>query len=215
MHWTHNVLKYKAVDALFLFLPSNTHGLGIRHNRRTDTIGFRLVKSQIGNSAFLRGVLQIFDPTLIPGRWYNVHTLCNIGRKIIQKHWRIFTDDFQRIPSAIFFAFPQFQFEWYSDWGNAVLWYGGFVWQRKPGVNWGQKSPINILPISSKQSPLGRLGIHFSLFPPNYPSSRILQIIDLTFNNRQWIGHWNPVIRKGFFCQSIVVWERSWKQLDN
>ena len=49
MHWAHNVLKYKAVDALFLFLPSNTHGLGIRHNRRTDTIGFRLVKSQIGN----------------------------------------------------------------------------------------------------------------------------------------------------------------------
>ena len=49
MHLTHKVLKYKAVDALFLFLPSNTHGLGIRHNRRTDTIGFRLVKSQIGN----------------------------------------------------------------------------------------------------------------------------------------------------------------------
>ena len=68
MHLTHKVLKYKAVDALFLFLPSNTHGLGIRHNRRTEIIGFRLVKSQIGNSSFLRGVLPIFNPTLIPGR---------------------------------------------------------------------------------------------------------------------------------------------------
>ena len=88
---------------------------------------------------------------------------------------------------------------------------GGLVWQRKLGVdsnwklgevNWGKKSPINILPISLKRLPLVRRRIHFFAFPLEL--SIILDSSDNWLNNRQWIGHWNPVIRKSFFGQSIM-----------
>ena len=69
-------------------------------------------------------------------------------------------------------------------------------------VNWGQKSPINILPMSLKRLPPVRSGIHFFAF--SLELSIILDSSDNWLNNRQWIGHWNPVIRLGFLGQSIM-----------